>query len=310
MNFISIDFETPNSKNNSICSLGLVIVKNNEITFCKNYLIDPEAPFSSYNTKIHGITRETVERCPTFPKVWDEIKRYFNHYPVVAHNASFEKSVLEKTARNYNIKLPIITYYCTQKIAEYNFPELDRYSLEFLCNEFNVELKNHHCSIDDSLAAAKLMLRYLSYDDINVFASCVSDVEFTLSRQKTKYNEADVSTEYPKIHYDRHPKYEAANVEYSDCSISIEGFTFVITGEAKGRTRSEIKQMIVDHGGIVSNNISRKINYLVVGDLDVNVIADSENIKSTKIVKAEELIKQGYDIKIIPISKLLKGCEE
>ncbi|MTL83710.1 DNA polymerase III subunit epsilon, partial [Turicibacter sanguinis] len=39
MNFIAIDFETANEKRDSACSIGLTVVKNNQIIEQKYYLI-------------------------------------------------------------------------------------------------------------------------------------------------------------------------------------------------------------------------------------------------------------------------------
>ena len=83
----------------------------------------------------------------------------------------------------------------------------------------------------------------------------------------------------------------------------------MLTGEAEGYTRTEVQNKIRNCGGIVVNNVSRKLNYLVAGNLDINVIKDSKQVKSQKIIKVEELNKNGADIKIISFDDLLKGCE-
>lgn len=305
MDFISIDFETANTSGNSICSLGFVLVKNNEIISKNNYLINPETSFSQVCTNIHGISRKDVQGAPNFPEVWSIISSYFYHFPVVAHNASFEKSVLEKTANRYDIKLPIITYYCTQRIAEYNFNDFEHYTLEYVCDKFEVKLEKHHCSADDSIATANLMIKYLSCESINVFASYISDITYERNVQK----KPSTARENFWAHKENGAEYKAANVKYSDCKIEFSNKIFLLTGEAEGYTRTEVQNKIRNCGGIVVNNVSRKLNYLVAGNLDINVIKDSKQIKSQKIIKVEELNKNGADIKIISFDDLLKGCE-
>lgn len=44
-NYTVFDVETANRQRDSVCSIGIVRVENNEIVFKKEYLIDPECPF-------------------------------------------------------------------------------------------------------------------------------------------------------------------------------------------------------------------------------------------------------------------------
>jgi len=64
--FTFFDVETPNSRNNSICSIGIVHVKENEVIFSKEYLVNPEARFDNMNMEIHGITPRMVEHATVF----------------------------------------------------------------------------------------------------------------------------------------------------------------------------------------------------------------------------------------------------
>lgn len=46
---------------------------------------------------------------------------------------------------------------------------------------------------------------------------------------------------------------------------SLDGMTFVVTGALDGFTREGVKQFIEDHGGKVTDNVSKKTNFLVLG---------------------------------------------
>ena len=71
-NFAAIDFETANMYRTSVCSVGLVIVRDG-ITADKFYsLIRPTPHFyTSFNTKIHGICKEDTLNAPLFPGCLD-----------------------------------------------------------------------------------------------------------------------------------------------------------------------------------------------------------------------------------------------
>ena len=106
MNFIAIDFETANEKRCSPCSIGIVVVKNGQVVEELHHLIRPkEMRFMPINIGIHGIRPAMVENELEFDKVWEKIKDYFQGNLVIAHNASFDISVLRNTAELYNIEL-------------------------------------------------------------------------------------------------------------------------------------------------------------------------------------------------------------
>ena len=73
-NFAAIDFETANNERTSVCSIGVVIVRNGEMVDSFYSLIKPEPNYYCYwNTKVHGLTHEETDNAPVFPKVWKEI---------------------------------------------------------------------------------------------------------------------------------------------------------------------------------------------------------------------------------------------
>ena len=64
-NFAAIDFETANNERTSICSVGVVIVRNGEIADRFYSLVHPEPDYYLYwNTRIHGLTQEDTAHAP------------------------------------------------------------------------------------------------------------------------------------------------------------------------------------------------------------------------------------------------------
>ena len=73
--------------------------------------------------------------------------------------------------------------------------------------------------------------------------------------------------------------------------------TFVFTGALDRMLRRDAMQLVVDHGGQVGDNVTKKTNYLVLGNNDYcTTIKDG---KSTKQKKAEAYKLGGFDIEII-----------
>ena len=56
-------------------------------------------------------------------------------------------------------------------------------------------------------------------------------------------------------------------------------------------------QKVVDVGGLVSDNVTKSTNYLVVGSFDF--IKSVQEGKSSKMKKAEKMKLDGFDIEVI-----------
>lgn len=61
--------------------------------------------------------------------------------------------------------------------------------------------------------------------------------------------------------------------------------------------RKDAMQLVVDLGGSVGDNVTKKTNYLILGNNDF--CASIKDGKSNKQKKAEELILKGSDLEIL-----------
>ncbi|CAJ1187331.1 3'-5' exonuclease [Companilactobacillus nantensis] len=160
MDFVSMDFETANGARSSACSLALVLVRNNKIVDNFYTLINPQDYFSPRNIQIHHITPEDVADAPTFDKVWSHISPLFdNSHLVAAHNASFDNSVLKNTLSNYNIMVPKYLTIDTLRTSRKFYPQFPNHKLNTVSDGLNIDLRNHHNALADSMACAEILLR-------------------------------------------------------------------------------------------------------------------------------------------------------
>lgn len=73
--FAAIDFETANHSSSSVCSVGIVVVRDGEIVDTFYSLIQPEPNYYNYwNTRVHGLCCSDTDDAPLFPDVWARIK--------------------------------------------------------------------------------------------------------------------------------------------------------------------------------------------------------------------------------------------
>lgn len=159
MNFIAMDFETANAKRFSACSLSLVIVRQNHIVDELYSLINPQTSFSSRNIQIHGIHESDVVDAPTFPELWQHIAQFYTPDKlVIAHNASFDNSVLKRTLEHYHIAPPAYLTLDTLRTSQKLLPDLPNHKLNTVADALQIDLHHHHNALDDAQACADILI--------------------------------------------------------------------------------------------------------------------------------------------------------
>ena len=153
--YISVDIENPNTRGNSICSIGIIIVKDNKIIDKKYSLINPEDRFDINNSKITGLTYADVKDAPTFKEYWKIIEDLFKNNIIVGHNITYDLSVISKALERYDIDAPVFNYYCTLKLSR-KYINTNSYSLDSLCDLLKINLDNHHNALEDALASQQI----------------------------------------------------------------------------------------------------------------------------------------------------------
>lgn len=119
MDFIVIDFETANERRNSACAIGVAVVREGIVVDSFAKLIKPpEMRFSPWNTRIHGLTERDVANAPTFAEIWPELLSIVENQLVLAHNASFDVSVLRHSLHAASLPMPRLSCLCTVKISK------------------------------------------------------------------------------------------------------------------------------------------------------------------------------------------------
>lgn len=310
MDFVSIDFETANEKRNSACSLGITVVENNKIVEEKYWLIKPyEMRFKPMNVWIHGIVEGDVENEPRMDELWDEIRPYLENKFVIAHNASFDVSVLRNTLDCYNIPYPEFDYACTVVMAKTFYPHLRNHKLNTVAKYLGVEFKHHHAS-EDATAAAEILLDIIKELNIETVNELSRELDLKIGRlYPGGYKAAGALKKKGNKKTKAKPK--AVRLENLNppigkvkCNNLFSNKTVVFTGPLSSYKRSEAMRKVVEVGGKVGSSVTRKTNYLVTGICNIDKLPYDK--KSNKLKKAEELIKRGQDIKIISEEKFLE----
>lgn len=158
MRAVAIDFETANETRVSACAIGLAWIDEGRVTEVEERLIRPPEPrFSSFNTAIHGIRARDVENAPTFAEMWAGVVDRMAGRLVVAHNASFDMSVLRRSLELIGRDPPECRFLCTVALARRVWPDLPRHKLNDVSDFLGLKL-DHHRAGSDAAACAEILL--------------------------------------------------------------------------------------------------------------------------------------------------------
>ena len=112
--YIVFDVETPNSSNDRISAIGVVVIEGQRIVQEYYSLLNPQTHFDPFNISLTGISPGDVTDKPTFEAAWTELEPLFSSGMLIAHNAPFDMSVLAKCLNAYHIDWQPYAYYaCT-----------------------------------------------------------------------------------------------------------------------------------------------------------------------------------------------------
>ena len=156
LDFAAIDFETANNERSSVCSGGVVIVRNGEIVDSFYSLIQPEPNYYNYwCQRVHGLGYEDTNCAPLFPEVWAQIEPLIEGLPLVAHNSPFDEGCLKAVFRCYQMDYPDYQFFCTCRASRKHFGKLlPNHQLHTVAEACGYHLENHHHALADAEACA------------------------------------------------------------------------------------------------------------------------------------------------------------
>ena len=160
--FAAIDFETANNERTSVCSVGVVIVRNGEIVDSFYSLIQPEPNYYNYwCSEVHGLCQNDTDDAPVFPYVWEKIEPLIEGLPLVAHNSPFDEGCLKAVFRVYQMTYPDYEFYDTLCASRKKLPDLENHQLQTVAAACGYDLENHHHALADAEACAAIALYLL-----------------------------------------------------------------------------------------------------------------------------------------------------
>ncbi len=305
MDSLAIEFETANASRGCACAIGWARISDGRVVHSESLLIRPkQLDFDPYNVHIHGITEEDVQNEQEFDALWPQLRQMFVGCTLVAHNAGFDLGVLRHVLDAYGIPCPELRYFCTRLLAKRVWPGLVSYSLPVVADHLGIQF-DHHAPAEDAVACAKILLRACREKDASDPDELASSLDIREGELRPGGYRAPYCRTSSKLDL---TKIDAASTDF-DKTHPFFGRVLVFTGTLQSMARGQAAQDVVDCGGLCGNSVTKKTNYLVLGDQDFRKLKGRTN--SAKMRKAEALIADGADLEVIPeedFLSLLRGC--
>ena len=279
-NYVLIDIETTglSPDYDEIIELAAIKVCNNEIIDTFSSFVKPSFEIDEFITELTGITNSMVSNAPDITSVIDKYLDFIGENIIIGHNVNFDINFIYDFAQKngYNFSNDFVD---TMRLFRKLHPELKHHRLSDMCSLYKIDYSHAHRSLSDCELTMNCYYSLIKEISEN-FSSCY-DFIATFNRTKTTLKASNI----------------LATVDKIDSDNQLYGKVFVFTGTLEKMLRKEAIQIVVNHGGINGDNVTKNTNYLVLGNNDYcPLIKDG---KSTKQKKAEKLKLSGQDIEII-----------
>ncbi|MGL5314286.1 MAG: BRCT domain-containing protein [Peptostreptococcaceae bacterium] len=212
-----------------------------------------------------------------FPNILNEVISLIDENTIViSPNATFDINVLRNACDKYEMEYPIFEYLCTWKLGQIIYNDED----EYLEDELELNIKTPK---EEALACIKEYERILSgssYDNIDDLLN-----KYYIEKGKLLKND-----------YKPFGMRKLENILFRK--------NIVFTGGLSCMRRAEAFKKVKNIGGVPSNSVSKNTHYLVIGDQGIKRF--SARGKSSKMISAERLVSQGYNLKILTEDEFLK----
>ena len=158
--YVAFDLETTGlyARRDRIIEIGAVRMKNGQEIDRFQTFVDPGCTLEKRTVELTGITDEMLRGAPEIQQALPAFLSFVKDSVLVAHNASFDISFIEKACAEQGID-QAFTCVDTLALSQNLLPQLNRFSLDVVAKEFELEDFNHHRAGDDALICGKIMGR-------------------------------------------------------------------------------------------------------------------------------------------------------
>lgn len=280
-----IDIETTglDYSYDEIIEISAIKVVDGNFTDTFSQLIKPSEPVSDFITQLTGITNEMLSDKPSIQDVLPGFIDFVGKSLLVGYNVNFDINFLYDAVKSHLHIEFNNDFVDVLRIARRIHPELPGRKLKDMISFYQLDDIGSHRAEADSIQTYRVLLKLRE----DIIAQYGSFDEFKTS-MKTKKSSSHHGVKASEITSD-----EASHIP----DHPLYGKVCVFTGTLEKMPRREAMQLVSNIGGLLGDSVTKKTNYLILGNNDYcKSIKDG---KSTKQKKAEQLILDGQDLQIL-----------
>lgn len=293
-NFTVIDTETTglDFQFDKIIEIAALKIQNGKIIDKFSSLINPGFEIDEFIEDLTGIKNEDLKNAPNEKEAFSNFLPFVGDDVVVAHNANFDINFVYDAAYRNGFPDFSNNFVDTLRLSREIRPDLEHHRLKDLADEYQIVPDVFHRALADCETTWRI------FEKLSVEAS-EKGIDFEerekLRRQKNHEKDfraknivAEEGQEKPW-----NPLYQ------KQC---------VFTGKLESLTRKEAAQLVANLGGICTDGVTKKTNFLIMGSNEYH--PNVEGGKSSKQKKAESLILKGADLQILSEASFLEMLSE
>ena len=160
--YIVVDVETTglNPKFDRLIEIAAIKIKDNNIVDAYNTLVNPGITIPQRIVNLTGITDQMVSESPKINDIIIEVNKFFGDHILLGHNLIFDYGFIKQSCINNKLSFEKDGI-DTLKIARKVLPDIEKRSLEYLCNYYNIKQDIRHRAYDDAHSTHILYQRLL-----------------------------------------------------------------------------------------------------------------------------------------------------
>lgn len=279
--YFVLDFETTglSGETDKVVEVAAIKVVGGQIVDEYCTLVNPQQHISASASAVNHIYDEDVREAPLYDEVGEKLTAFLGDCFVVGHNIRFDLSFMPALLKPVTLEHDITWRHIdTMELARNAFPRMDNYKLQTLVSKLDIQTEGAHRARADALATQQL------------FELCRNEMI-----KNTAQESFGLATEPAKKSYTYHPNHKLKPTDVTpsndiDEGNPLFGKVLVFTGELS-ISRREAYQIAADCGAIIKTSVSKKVDYLIVGEQDLELVG--EDGISTKQEKALKLNEEG-----------------
>ena len=158
MRYFAVDTETTGLKKPRPIEIAAVCIDDFSLSFCER--IKPTIEIEAGAQKVHGISKESLIGCRSEAEVMKDFLAFLEKngaYTLVAHNASFDRDVIENALKRSQLNSLQMPWECTMEMSKDRLKKDGaRHRLSDCCERAGIQYEDAHCALPDAIMCAKV----------------------------------------------------------------------------------------------------------------------------------------------------------